>query len=268
MDMHCQTRPIADSPLNRVFKAALRLLLRVAKNLDNQRRLAELLLVFEEVADLPVALLPWQQIGFDRLNERYRPAFRLAELFLKRSAPDVTGGRAAGFSLFFDMNNLFEEYVGRVAVRAFRSRGIQVRLQGPQRFLAVDESSGANAFAMRPDAVGMKDGRTAWIIDTKWKQLSAEEAREGASQADLYQMYAYANNYGCGDVVLLYPHHAALGAHGGTRASYRLQSPVRTSAGFSAARIRTATIDLSDLKSVPGQLLALFPDRVEDTEAA
>lgn len=258
----------ADSPLNRVFKAALRLLLRVANNLDNQRRLAELLLVFEEIADIPAASLPWQQVGFDRLNERYRPAFRLAELFLKRSAPDVTGGRAAGFSLFFDMNNLFEEYVGRVAVRVFRSRGIQVRLQGPQRFLAVDESSGANAFAMRPDAVGMKNGQVAWIIDTKWKQLSPEEVREGASQSDLYQMYAYANNYGCSDVVLLYPHHAALGAYGGTRASYSLQTPIRTQAGFSAARIRTATIDLSDLKSVPGQLLALFRDRAEDTEAA
>lgn len=76
---------------------------------------------------------------------------------------------------------------------------------GPQRFLAVDEKSGANAFAMRPDAVGMKHGQVAWIICTKWKQLSPQEAWEGASQADLYQMYAYAHNYGCGDVVLLYP---------------------------------------------------------------
>jgi 5-methylcytosine-specific restriction enzyme subunit McrC len=258
----------ADNPLNRVFKAALRLLLRVAKNLENQRRLAELLLAFEEVADIRVASLPWHQVGFDRLNERYRPAFRLAELFLKRTAPDVTGGRAAGFSLFFDMNSLFEEYVGRVAVRVFRFRRIQVRLQGPQRFLAVDESGGANAFAMRPDAVGTKHGQVAWIIDTKWKQLSPEEAREGASQSDLYQMYAYANNYGCGDVVLLYPHYAALGAHAGTTASYRLQTPVRTQVGFGVARIRTATIDLSDLKSVPSQLLALFPDRAQDAEAA
>jgi 5-methylcytosine-specific restriction enzyme subunit McrC len=257
----------ADNPLNQVFKTALQFLLRVAKSLDNQRRLAELLLVFEEIADVPAALLPWQQVAFDRLNERYRPAFRVAELFLKRTPPDVTGGPAAGFSLFFDMNNLFEEYVGRVAVRAFRSRGIQVRLQGPQRFLAVDETSGASAFAMRPDAVGMKNGEAAWIIDTKWKQLSPKEAREGASQPDLYQMYAYANNYHCADVVLLYPHHSALGGHSGTRASYRLQTPVGTQPGFGAARIRTATIDLNDLKSVPGQLLALFPDRAEDIEA-
>ena len=64
------------------------------------------------------------------------------------------------------------------------------------------------------------------------------------------------------------PDYAALGAQGGTRASYRLQTPVRTQGGFGAARIRTATIDLSDLKSVPNQLLALFPDQAEDAEAA
>lgn len=111
----------------------------------------------------------------------------------------------------------------------------------------------------------MKNGRAAWIIDTKWKQLSPEEAREGASQSDPYQMYAYANNCGCSDVVLLYPHHAALGACGGNRASYCLQKPVKTQAGFSTARIRTTTIDLSGLKSVPKQLLS---DLAEDTEAA
>jgi len=258
----------ADNPLNQVFKTALRLLLKVAKDLGNQRRLAELLLAFEAIADVPAASLSWHQIRFDRLNERYRPAFRLAELFLTGASPDVTGGQAAGFSLFFDMNSLFEEYIGRVAVRVFRPRGIRVRLQGPQRFLAVDEASGANAFAMRPDVVGMKGGEAVWVIDTKWKQLSSEEAREGATQSDLYQMYAYANNYGCGDVVLLYPHHWALGEHAGTRAIYRLHAPIRTQAGFSSGRIRTATIDLSDLRSVPGQLMALFPDRAENAEAA
>ena len=81
-------------------------------------------------------------------------------------------------------------------------------------------------------------------------------------------MYAYTNNYSCSDVVPLYPHHEVLGACGDTKASYRLQTPVKTQTGFGAARIRTATIDLSDLKSVPNQLLALFSDLAEDTEAA
>jgi 5-methylcytosine-specific restriction enzyme subunit McrC len=35
----------------------------------------------------------------------------LVELFLKGTPPDVTGGNAQSFSLFFDMNVLFEEYI-------------------------------------------------------------------------------------------------------------------------------------------------------------
>lgn len=251
----------ADNPLNRVFRAALRLLLKVAKDLGNQRRLAELLLAFEAITDVPAAALPWHRVGFDRLNERYRPAFKLAELFLKGTAPNVTAGPELGFSLFFDMNALFEEYIGRLAARVFRPSGIQVGLQGPQRFLVMNDADGANAFAMRPDVVGMRDGRAAWIIDTKWKQLSPDELREGAVQSDMYQMVAYASSYGCTDVVLLYPHHGALGKQGGERSSYRMHAPVRTAAGFGAGRIRIATVDLSDLGAVPAQLRSLFPEQ-------
>lgn len=247
----------ADNPLNQILKAAVRLLLKAAKDLTNQRQLAELLLIFEGISDAPASSLPWHKVNFDRLNDRYRPSFKLAELFLKKTPPDVSGGRAMGFSLFFDMNSLFEEYIGRVAARVFRPCGIQVRLQGPQRFLAVDELSGSSAFAMKPDVAGMKDGHTVWIIDTKWKQLSSEEARDGAAQSDLYQMYAYANNYACPNVVLLYPHHGALGKNAGVRASYRLNAWIAKQAAYAAGHIRVATIDLCDLTLVPAQLHAI-----------
>lgn len=132
----------------------------------------------------------------------------------------------------------------------------------------MDEANGANAFAMRPDIVGMRDGRAAWIIDTKWKQLSPDELREGAVQSDMYQMYAYASSYGCTDVVLLYPHHGVLGKQGGERTSYRMHAPVRTAAGFGAGRIRIATVDLSDLGAVPAQLRSLFPEQSAQTVGA
>ena len=49
------------------------------------------------------------------------------------------------------------------------------------------------------------------ILDTKWKRLTSEvRSNYGISQADMYQMYAYAHKYGeCGvklpDVWVLYP---------------------------------------------------------------
>lgn len=106
--------------------------------------------------------------------------------------PDVTGGRHEGFSLFFDMNVLFEEYIGRTVQRVMRDSGVTVSLQGKggnQRYVARD-SKGNGAFAMKPDIVGVREGGYEWILDTKWKMLSQDEWREGVAQSDLYQMYA------------------------------------------------------------------------------
>lgn len=243
-----------DNPLNIVLKAAIRLLLGVARTLENQRRLSELLLAFDSVADCHRSALPWQRVEFDRLSHRYRACFLLAELFLRKAPPDITGGRGQAFSLFFDMNLLFEEYIGRVAMRVLQPLGIVTRLQSPQRYLAFEEGQQRSAFLMKPDVTASRDGRVRWILDTKWKELSAGEAREGVAQSDLYQMYAYASCYNCSDVVLLYPHHRSLGQCAGVRASYLLNPWAERTSQEPARRVRVATMDLADLKTVPGQL--------------
>ena len=45
------------------------------------------------------------------------------------------------------------------------------------------------------------------IVDTKWKRLKSdqEDTKNGVSQADIYQLYAYAHRYECPDNVLLFP---------------------------------------------------------------
>jgi 5-methylcytosine-specific restriction enzyme subunit McrC len=257
-----------DNPLNQVLRAAIRMLLKVSRELRNQRQLAELMLAFEGVSDAPRASLPWTRVVFDRLSERYRPCFKLAELFLKNTPPDVTGGAAQGFSLFFDMNALFEEYIGRLAIRIFTPLGFRVTLQGPQQYLAFNETNERPAFALKPDVVGSLNSKTAWILDTKWKQLSIEEAKDGVAQSDLYQMYAYANCYRCPDVVLLYPHHKELGADAGVRGSYLLNPWVHEIERNEVRRVRVATISLENLKTVPMQLRRiLLPEGVASTAA-
>lgn len=243
-----------DNSLNQVLKAAIRLLLKVSRELKNQRLLAELLLVFEGASDCPRTSLPWHRVVFDRMSDRYKPCFKLAELFLKKTPPDVSGGGVQGFSLFFDMNVLFEEYIGRIAARIFRPDGFKVSLQGPQRHLAFDEDAKRKVFAMKPDVVGLRDDRAEWILDTKWKQLSTKEAKDVVAQADLYQMYAYASCYDCPDVVLLYPHHKELGLDAGVRGSYRLNPWIHEVKDLKNRRVRIAAINLENLKTVPAQL--------------
>jgi len=47
----------------------------------------------------------------------------------------------------------------------------------------------------------------ALILDTKWKCLKSDEEdrKNGVSQADMYQMYAYAKRFDCNNTILLYP---------------------------------------------------------------
>lgn len=248
-----------NNPLNVVLKAAIRLLFGLARAPENQRRLTELLLAFDAVSDCAIGALPWQRVKFDRLNDRYKDCFSLAELFLKNVPPDFGGGKSRAFSLFFDMNLLFEEYIGRVAMRALRPRGITAKLQSPQKYLAVEEGQQQRpSFLMKPDVTGIRNGSVSWILDTKWKELVAGEARDGVAQSDLYQMYAYASCYNCADVVLLYPHHESLGPTAGVRASYLLNPWSSEGSEDAARRVRVATIDLADLKTVPTQLAKIL----------
>lgn len=260
-----------DNPLNQILKAGVRLLLGISRDMRNQQQLAELMLVFEGVTDVPRQSLPWSKVVFDRLSDRYIPSFKLVEMFLKAIPPDVTGGAAQSFSLFFDMNVLFEEYIGRIARRTFVPEGYHVVLQGPQQYLALDLANQRPIFAMKPDVVGKLGGKVAWILDTKWKPLSLQKSKEGVQQDDLYQMYAYANCYDCSDVVLLYPHHQELGGAAGVRSSFGLNPWVRA-AEQPVRQVRIATVDLTELRTVPEQIQRIFlaqeePEKSSDLAA-
>ena len=65
---------------------------------------------------------------------------------------------------------------------------------------------------MMPDiTIRDKGGNILAIIDTKWKMLNPEEPKYDISQSDIYQMFAYATQYQCQDIILLYPYHNATG---------------------------------------------------------
>ena len=122
---------------------------------------------------------------------------------------------------------------------------------------------------MKPDVVGIRGSKVEWILDTKWKQLSIDDAKEGVSQADLYQMYAYASCYDCSDVVLLYPYHKELGGNAGVSGHYLLNPWLADVNGEKFKRVRIATIDLADLRTVTRQLKEILViEEVDDKSVA
>jgi len=247
-----------NNPLNQALKAALRVLSKVAKTQANQRNIAELVFCFQDVDDVAPAAIDWTKAGTNRLSLRYKPVLALARLFIEGKSPDIVSGTGDGFALLFDMNQLFESYVGAVAKRVFSKEGMSVTLQGPKRHLA-RLASGNPVFELKPDIVASNAGEIAFIIDTKWKRLKELAYREGVTSTDVYQMYAYSTQYASPHVLLLYPHHSELGELKARRAEYWVNGIDGERA--LNQRVCVSTLDLRDLRSVPGQLKSMFTEK-------
>lgn len=82
-----------------------------------------------------------------------------------------------------------------------------------------DEDCIGTTFQTKPDIILRRGNRVLTIVDTKWKSLAEPfEGKGGVSQADVYQLMAYARLYRCDDLVLLYP--TATGSAAGERTAF------------------------------------------------
>ena len=213
-----------DMEINRIMKAAVTVLRNTAQSRDNQRRLRELSFIYADISDVPVSTLRWDKATIDRSNERWRDLLELARLLLENRFQTTTGGSSRGFSLLFEMNVLFEEYIGRLMAKALSRSGMRVVLQGGRRYCLENKETNKGSFQTKPDILIKRGGKVVQIIDTKWKRISphADDQKGGMSQSDVYQMMAYSQIYGCPRLMLLYPHHANIQAIEGIHASYRI----------------------------------------------
>lgn len=233
----------ADTPLMRIMAAASVFLARHARSLATRRKLDELRHTLVDIPLVPLARLPWKEVRIDRTNRRWAALFRLAKLLLQRDwqATHHAAKAPDGLTLLFPMNDLFEKYVAVLLRRALAGTGIDVIEQGGHRaclgaFTGEHLESGS-VFSTKPDIILRQGGEILAIIDTKWKKLSSDplDRKHGVSQADVYQLMAYARLYAVSEVILLYPERP--GEPGGERTRFGM-------AGGSEC-LRIATVDVS-----------------------
>lgn len=219
-----------DTPLNRIMKAAVLRLARLSRRAANQQRLRELAFVYADITDMPVTALRWDDVVIDRTNRAWQELFAMARLFLQDRYQTTTGGTGQGTAMLFEMNALFEEYVGRLIARALAGTGLTVSLQGGRLFCLSAQDSGRALFQTRPDILIREGGTVIHVIDTKWKRISAriDDPKQGVSQADVYQMMAYAQLYGAPRLTLLYPHHPGLGGEDTVHARFSITGHTTT----------------------------------------
>jgi 5-methylcytosine-specific restriction enzyme subunit McrC len=209
---------VPDTTANRMIKAAARSVAALAILPRTQGMARELIYCLDEVSDVAVTHSSYAAIPKDRSTQRYEKVLKFAALILFGPYPDVTAGKETAVALLFDMNRLFEEYIGRHLLALGESLGILISLQGPRKWLGFVQGNGSPCFQLRPDVtLTCDDGRTRGIIDTKWKALDLNDVTGSVGEADVYQMLAYMTRYHCDRSTLLYPLPAA-GADSGVLA--------------------------------------------------
>ncbi len=247
----------ADIPLNQVFRFTVEQLRNLSRDAGNQALLADLAAWFSPVALVPQVTVEFlDSIPFNRLNERFLPAFHLARLFLSANIIQLTAGSLPVSAFLLDMNVLFERFVAGFLAR-FRQQifpaswqDIAVLSQSEGAAWYLGRSGGKNLLRLRPDLLFSQPGQPAplLIADTKYKRLDPSGRGLPLSAEDVYQMLAYAVRLRCPLGLLLYPQSAPAP----TRRLVEI-----TSAGL---RLVVATLNLRTPLDPPGGLVSELRD--------
>lgn len=195
-----------DILLNRIIRYTLKLLLPMSRSGIARKAVTEQLMAFDGVEDEVIALEAFDRLNANRHTSRYQNIVAQCRMFIQGLSPDVLAGKAQACSLLFDMNKLFESWVAAMLRKPAWEQGMKLREQGPRKYLAFREDLGREVFQMKPDIALLNyANEVVFIADAKWKLLNAEESKLGISQADLYQMQAYASRYGVKQLGLYFP---------------------------------------------------------------
>ncbi|MRT12765.1 restriction endonuclease [Enterobacteriaceae bacterium RIT711] len=144
----------------------------------------------------------------------YRIIKPWCQLILEKMNPDFQPGSHQGISLLFPMEKLYECWVGCGLAGALHHDCELIEQTKSQYLLEhvpVGEKSSQRWFMLKPDF--LITGGQAVVLDAKWKLLDSRSndslKKYEISQSDLYQMFAYGQNYlhGKGNMMLIYPRH-------------------------------------------------------------
>lgn len=190
-------------PENRLLKATLQYLYKHSASSKNRNDIKILLNSFAEVESSVDYKGDFTKYVPDRNMKDYTTALLWSKVFLMGKSFTSFAGSEVALALLFPMETLFESYVATLLRKALPAESYAVSAQD-KRYHLFDEPS--KKFLMKPDiVVRRKEDGAVFVLDTKWKILSANKVNYGISQADMYQMYAYQKKYGAEDITLLYP---------------------------------------------------------------
>lgn len=189
----CYQEFSTDRAENRLIKSTLEFLYRCSKSSKNQRLIREYLFVFDEISSSSDINADFNRLKLNRQTKHYEQALLWSKIFLQNKSFSPYKGSEIAFALLFDINKLFESYVGNFIKKKF----LDAKLQHSGKHL-IEKPRG---FMLKPD-IFIRHQKRNYIADTKWKIV---KSKDDISQADLYQLYAYGKKYECNKLYLIYP---------------------------------------------------------------
>lgn len=224
----------ADILLNRIIKDVSRMLQSITQNYENQRELLLIDAILEEVSFKRHTVKDVDRIILDRKTHGYEMLLALCRLFLQKRIPDFSAGETPVIPILFNMNTLFERFIGKMFKRMLSydmpPSFCDVRLDESNKHLLQRWDNGRwEPFKkLRPDIqlVGKSNNNNVMpliIIDTKWKRLNSKIPLNDIDDSDLHQMFAYAIRYQSERTILLYPKPAGLECDNGLIEHFRTE---------------------------------------------
>ena len=188
-------------PENRLIKTALLKLNKISSNGKNQLLAKRLLAEFEMVNQSTNIDKDFSLVKKDRNAQAYQSLMTWSKVFLKNKSFSTFKGTENVNALLFPMEKIFEAYVAKQLKIKFPEWNVETQKDDKYLF------DNPKTFGLMPD-IYMSKGASAIVLDTKWKKLNQDESKNyGISQADMYQMYAYAYKYDVENIILIYPKH-------------------------------------------------------------
>ena len=195
--------------INTIIKATIIKLIKVTSSYDNKKRLNLLKNYFINVDERLFKVEDFDKVTITRMYSSYKGIIEICKVFWEGNLPDFYAGDTNTFNLLFDMNKIFEVFVRKILQLHSHEvllPNLEFNLKKSSKYLLHDNNHNSY-FKLIPDIVisDTKTGEVKIIIDTKWKKLNYSKKNLGISQGDMYQMYAYAREFSCPNIILLYP---------------------------------------------------------------
>lgn len=179
------------STSHQVILAALKIIAPWANKASLQHRIQYLIQQFPKQYKGYISEALLEQLPDYSLTHSYYFPLQLSKMIIRQHRPSLRAGQFALLALLFDMNQLFEQWIGQQLTQHLPT-GCQIHFQHSRAFWQQKK--------LRPD-IWIQKGKQNYILDTKWKVLKKPQP----SDEDLRQIYAYNHNFEATKSLLIYP---------------------------------------------------------------